>query len=107
MSLDTSFYYRLTNKFQGPSQSLDVHSDGSKRLKMAPSANFSGQRWRLIDLGGSKCALRTEYLGECFSLDVINDGKNQTPWLNQTGNFTGQSWTLTPWGDGSYKLWND
>lgn len=89
MSFDTSFYYRLTNKFQGPNQSLDVHSDGSRRLKMASTANFSGQHWRLIDLGNGKFALRTEYLGDCFSLDVINDGANDKPWLNTTGNFSG------------------
>ena len=107
MSLDTSFYYRLTNKFQGPGQSLDVHSDGSRRLKMAPTADFSGQHWRLIDLGSGKYALRTQYLGECFSLDVINDGANDKPWLNTTGNFTGQSWSLTQWADKSFKLSND
>ena len=107
MSLDTSFYYRLTNKFQGPGQSLDVHSDGSRRLKMASTANFSGQHWRLVDLGNGKYALRTEYLDDCFSLDVINDVAKDKPWLNTTGNFTGQFWSLTPWGDGSYKLSND
>jgi len=107
MSFDTSFYYRLTNKFQGPNQSLDVHPDGSRRLKMAPTGDFSGQHWRLVDLGNDKFALRTEYLGDCFSLDVINDGANDKPWLNTTGNFSGQFWTLTPWGDGSYKLSND
>src|SRR5213082_495432 len=82
MSLYTSFYYRLTNKFQGPAQSLDVHSDGSRRLKMAATANFNGQHWRLVDLGNGKYALRTEYLRECFSLDVINDEVKETPWLN-------------------------
>ena len=107
MSFDTSFYYRLTNAFQGTGQALDVKADGSRRLKMAPSADFSGQHWKLVDVGSGKYALRTDYLGDCFSLDVINDGVNQTPWLNDTGNFTGQFWSLTPWGDGSYKLWND
>lgn len=107
MSLDTSFFYRLTNNFQGQGQALDVRPDGSCRLMMAGTGNYSGQFWRLADLGGGKYALRTLYLGDCFSLDVINDGVNETPWLYPTGGFTGQSWSLTPWGDGTYKLSND
>src|SRR6185503_6259296 len=104
MSFDTSFYYRLTNQFQGAGQCLDVHSDGSRRLKIAATANFSVQHWRLVDLGNGKFALRTEYLGDCFSLDVITDGANDKPWLNPTAIFSGQSWSLTPWGDGSSQL---
>lgn len=107
MSFDTSFYYRLTNNFLGPDQALDVSPDGSGGLMMAKTADQSGQFWRLIDLGAGKYALRTLYLGDCFSLDVINDSINDTPWLAPTGNFSGQSWTLTPWGDGTYKLTND
>ena len=108
MSLDTSFYYRLTNDFQGAGFALDVKADGSGRLMMAPDADYSGQYWRFVDLGGGKYALRTLYLGDCFSLDVINDSAKETPWLNATGNFSGQSWSLTPWGDGrTVKLTND
>src|SRR5262249_37343915 len=107
MSLDASFYHRLTNKFQGPGQSLDVKPDGSRHRKMAATGDYSGQYWRLVDLGRGRYALRTQYLGDCFSLDVINDGRNETPWLNETGNYSGQFWSLTPWGDGTYKLTND
>jgi hypothetical protein len=108
MSLDTSFWYRLTNNFQGPGQALDVKADGSGRLKMAATADYSGQHWRLVELGSAKYALRTEYLGDCFSLDVINEGAKNTPWLNATGNYSGQSWSLTPWSDRrTYKLSND
>jgi M6 family metalloprotease-like protein len=108
MGLDTSFLYRLTNNFQGPGQALDVKADGSGRLMMAATADYSGQYWRLVELGQGKYALRTLYLGDCFSLDVINDGTNETPWLNATGNYSGQFWSLTPWGnEGTYKLTND
>src|SRR6266481_4608212 len=107
MSFDTSFYYRLTNGFLGAGQALDVIPDGSCRLTMTPTGNYSGQSWQLVELGGGKYGLRTEYLGDGFSLDVINDGKNRTPWLAATGNHSGQFWTLTPWGDGTYKLTND
>lgn len=108
MVLDTSFYYRLTNAFQGPGFALDVKPDGTGRLMTASTGGYSGQYWRLVDLGGGKYALRTLYLGECFSLDVIADGNDDTPWLNATGNFSGQSWSVTPWGnDGSWRLTND
>ena len=105
--LDTSFYYRLTNTFLGPGQSLDVRSDGSYLLKMAPTGNYTGQFWKLVPLGGGKYALRTAYLGDGFSLDVINDGVDNTPKMSATGNYSGQSWSLVPWGDGTYKLTND
>ena len=72
MAIDPNFYYRLSNAFLGPGYALDVKADGSGRLKMAIAADQSGQFWCLIDLGGGKLALRTLYLGDCFSLDVIN-----------------------------------
>jgi M6 family metalloprotease-like protein len=106
MGLDTTSYYRLTNSFLGRGQALDVKPDGSGHLMMAPSADVTGQLWRLVDLGGGRYALRTEYLGDGFSLDVINDGANITPWLAVTGNLSGQFWTLSPLNDGTYKLTN-
>jgi M6 family metalloprotease-like protein len=107
--IDSAFYYRLTNRFLGPGQSLDVSvgTDGTGRLMMAPSASVSGQLWRLRDEGGGRYSLTTAYLGECFALDVINDGRGDTPQLTLPGNYSGQRWTLTPWGDGSFRLSND
>jgi M6 family metalloprotease-like protein len=107
MSFDTAVYYQLTNSFLGPGQALDVEPDGSGRLRMSPKSNVQGQFWRLVDRGGGKYALRTEYLGDCFSLDVMNNGRMDAPWLAPAGDYAGQSWTLTPWGDGTYKLTND
>src|SRR5215216_787305 len=107
MSLDTSFSYRLTNNYLGSGVSLDVHSDGSHRLKMAPTGDYSGQHWLLVDRGNGKHALRTLYLGDGYSLDVINDGRNTTPWLASTGDFSGQYWTLGTWPDRTYRLTND
>jgi hypothetical protein len=104
---DTSYYYRLTNGYLGAGQSLDVIPDGSGHLMMAPTGDYSGQHWKLVDMGSGKYALRTMYLGDDFSLDVINDGKDNSPWLAKTGNFSGQFWSLVPWGDGTYMLTND
>jgi len=76
-------------RFSGRRFALDVKADGSGRLMMAPTADFSGQYWRVVDLGGGKYALHTLYLGDCFSLDVINDSAKETPLLNATGDFSG------------------
>jgi LysM domain len=96
--------YRLTNNYLGSGVSLEVHSDGSRRLKMAPTGDYSGQHWLLVDWGNGKYALRTLYLGDGYSLDVINDGTNTTPWLASTGDFSGQYWTLGTWPDRNYRL---
>ena len=105
--LDTSVFYRLTNKFLGQGKSLDVVPDGSGLLKMEVTGDHNGQFWRLVARRDGKYALQTAYLGECFSLDVINDGTNTTPCLATTGYRTGQLWTLTPWADGTYRLTSD
>lgn len=110
--IDTSAYYRLTNSFLGPTQALDVVNDGtgSGRLKMADVGNYSGQHWHFASLeDGSKYALRTQYLGEGYSLDVINDAgvDSRSLHLAPTGLYSGQFWTIKPWGDGSFKLTND
>ena len=107
MTLDTTYYYRLTNNCLGANTALDVNPDGSGRLMMAAVGDFSGQYWKLVDLGGGKYAFRTLYLGDDLSLDIVNDGIDTTPCLAQTGNCSGQSWSVTEWGDGTYKLTND
>jgi hypothetical protein len=84
-----------------------VLADGSGLLWMGPTGDASGQKWRLVDRGGGKYALQTSYLGECFSLDIVNDGTNTTPCLVPTGGSGGQHWTLTPRPDGTCRLVND
>lgn len=115
--INPSFYYRLTNAYLGTSQSLDVVNDGtnSGKLKMADSGNFSGQFWHFAllnnDSNHPKYALRTQFRGEGFSLDVVNDAgtNSRSLHLAATGNFSGQFWTVTPWNDGTstYRLTND
>jgi hypothetical protein len=85
MAVDTAFYHRLTNGLLGPGKALDVRPDGSGQLSMTPAGDQHGQRWRLVPRMGGKYMLQTAQLGDCFSLDVINDGTNRTPWLAATG----------------------
>ena len=107
MILDTSCFYRLTNGYLDANTALDVNADGSGRLTMATTGDFSGQFWKPVDLGGGKYAFQTLYLGDDFSLDIINDGVNATPCLAQTGNYSGQHWSIAQWDDGACKLTND
>jgi hypothetical protein len=48
--------------------------------------------------------LTTMWQGECRSLDIVNDGNNDTPILARTGNFSGQHWKIEVVGDGYYRL---
>ena len=43
MTLDTTYYYRLTNNCLGANTALDVNPNGSGRLMMAAVGDFSGQ----------------------------------------------------------------
>ncbi|TFK33939.1 hypothetical protein BDQ12DRAFT_727366 [Crucibulum laeve] len=94
--MSNTVYYRLTNAFNGTSKALDTNNDRSGSVHMADTGNFSGQYWKLVPVAGSssKFYLRNTYLGDDFSLDVINDGTNDQVHLAATGNFTGQFWTL-------------
>ncbi|MBV8956197.1 MAG: hypothetical protein JO179_18810, partial [Solirubrobacterales bacterium] len=82
-------------------------NDGSGRIQMAATGDYSGQFWALVPRADAKYSLHTAFLGDCFSLDVINDGTNDTPWLAPSGDFSGQLWELTPLDDGTYRLTND
>jgi hypothetical protein len=106
------YWYRLTNAFTTPSFALDVVNDGGKAssgtLEMAPSGNFSGQYWRLVpnpDPSSTTYALYTLFLGANKRLDVYGDDKTK-PHLADAGRYSGQIWTLKPWGDGTWQLTN-
>ena len=48
--------------------------------------------------------LTCKWQGEGKSLDIINDGKNNTPILANTGNYSGQYWKINKVGDDTYTL---
>ena len=109
-----SQWYRLTNAYTGPNLSLDVVNDNGTSstglLQMSPSGNFSGQYWQLTPFQtasslSSTYALYTLFLGASKRLDVYgNDAKS--PHLADGGDHSGQVWTIFPWGDGTWQLWN-
>ncbi|KAF2801710.1 uncharacterized protein BDZ99DRAFT_504410 [Mytilinidion resinicola] len=110
LTVDTSYYYRLTNDLTGPTKALDVLPDGSGGLAIVDLGPSSGQFWRLTQLtNGPKYALSTLYLGDALSLDVVNDDGNASTHvhLDTTRKDSGQYWTLTPAANGSFTLSND
>ncbi|HYK20791.1 MAG TPA: RICIN domain-containing protein [Pyrinomonadaceae bacterium] len=54
---------------------------------------------------GSFYRLTTLFQGECKSLDIVNDGRNNNqPILAKTANVSGQYWKITSLGGGYYRL---
>ncbi|GFF51463.1 hypothetical protein IFM58399_09072 [Aspergillus lentulus] len=108
-SFDPNTWYRLTNAYLGTSTALDVENDGSDNkeglLKMAPSADYSGQYWKFVPQPSGTYKLYTMFLGANRVLDVYGDDKTK-PHLATAGNYSGQQWTVESWGDGTWKLSN-
>lgn len=103
VDIDTDQFYRLTNIALSSGRSLDTAGSGLNEPMMADSGNYTGQKWRLVPVGGGYYRLINYFLGEGRSLDSFADGSLG---MSETGNFTGQYWKLTPLGDGRYRLTN-
>jgi hypothetical protein len=101
MTVDTSLVYRLRNAHLGPGRSLDA----GPRLAMAPSGDGISQRWRLVPRPDGTVALRSSSHGDCYALDVRNDG-HHTPFMAPAGDFSGQLWTVRSGPDGTVRLLN-
>ena len=111
-ALTPSQCYRLTNSYTGPNIALDVvNNNGTSStgiLKMATSGRFSGQYWQLTpypSASSNTYALFTLFLGANKRLDVYGDDATK-PHLADAGNYSGQIWTISPWGNGTWMLWN-
>lgn len=107
-----SWYYRLTNDYNGSVWALDVDKDsssGESDLHIAKTGDFSGQYWKFVPAGNDQWHLRTLFRGDGYSLDVKNDGTNDQLVMAQTGDNSGQFWNLQKVeGSGNtWKLWNN
>lgn len=108
MGFDPKVYYQLSNAFLGTGESLEVAPGGGGKLKMGPTAGGSGQLWKLVELAKDRYALRTELLGDGYSVDAtILDAERRRPWLAPTGVSPGQAWILRPIPGDRYRLTND
>ncbi|EPS31089.1 putative Ricin B-related lectin [Penicillium oxalicum 114-2] len=88
---------------------LDVDNDGVDNkegvLKMAPSANYSGQFWQFMPQLSGEYKLCTMFLGPDRVLDVYGNDKTK-PHMARVGNYSGQLWVVEGWGDGTWKSSN-
>ena len=84
-------YFRITNVELGNGKSLDSSPDAPR---MADSGNYSGQLWKLTDVGNGHVRLSNSYQ-PAKSLDTYGNAPH-APFLGNTGNYSGQFWKLTP-----------
>ena len=61
---------------------------------MGKTGNYSGQYWKLTDMGDGTFRLTNAFLKESRSLDTYSGTENK-PFMGDTGNYSGQFWTLT------------
>lgn len=108
---DVSAYYRLTNQHTGPGKALDVVVINNQyKLRVLNLDEYSSsQSWQFSERTGGKYDLSTLWLGPSKMLDVFNNAGVNSPFVHlaDEGDFSGQFWTITSWGDGSWGLTND
>jgi hypothetical protein len=76
---------------------------------MADSGNSTSQYWKFVRavFQKPKYFLRTAYSGDGMSVDTLNEGTDsRIVYLNRTGHFSGQHWSLTSHADGTFRLHN-
>ena len=81
-----------------------------ERLVIRPCVNRPAQRWMLENTEtGNRVRIHNGAAGADMCLDVVNDGSNSTLTLARCGEFTGQSWSVTPAGQAArfFQLRND
>lgn len=110
-----TFYFRLTNSYNGPAWALGVVPGGSGNLKITPSGANHDQCWSLTPFEGIEGAyhLSSRWRASEYSLTFAKG--NETPgeedrlWLSKTENTPGQSWHLTKIDPSfaQFKLWNE
>lgn len=109
---DPSYYYRLTNDYRGPNESLDSYPDGTYNCWMGPTGNYSGQLWYFLPIAGSGGYYTMQNLyggsgralegaaspGQCFLVGPFNPGE-----------YTGMMWkpvSAAAYSPGRYYLQN-
>lgn len=102
-------WYRLKNKYNPSSYSLDVINDNglesTGNIELARVGNFSGQYWQIKFVGNETYILRSMFLGANRQLDVTGSGR-KTPVLRTATREYTQQWRIVPWGDGTWRIEN-
>ena len=109
--ISQSAYYKLTNKFTGPSAGLKVmeSSNDDLLLHVDPTDTHKSpiQYWQFIPIHGTnKFHICTEYRSAFYSIDIFREDKSK-PHLMPFDHVSGQEWTLLLWPDGTVRMSND
>ena len=110
--------YTITNLDSGPDAPLGAYWDESIRrhlLAITPASPAHAdvtpiRTWRFIEAGDGEYNLCTDAFERPLHLDILNQdhGAVRTvPNLTTPGHYSGQYWTLTPWGDGTWRMRNE
>jgi hypothetical protein len=90
-------FYRLSTKWLGEEYSLEVMADGKrKNVQMAPSADVTGQYWKIAPSNDGYYRLTNRWLGTSKSLDIINDRTKSRMQMASTADVSGQYWEIVP-----------
>jgi hypothetical protein len=103
LSIDQSFYYKLSTQLRGNGMKLDVVNGGPKNnlTRLGPDQDVSGQFWRFVGNADGTFRLSTIFRGPGMCLDIFNGGPNNNqPHLVKCGNFSGQFWVIILTEDG-------
>ncbi|RKH54854.1 RICIN domain-containing protein [Corallococcus llansteffanensis] len=91
---EASGAWRLTTQWRGTGLSL-ANTAGNRPLLVATAA-APEQLWKVTPVGNGAYWLTNQAQAAALSLDIVNDGRNTTPILAKTGNFSGQMWKVSP-----------
>jgi PDZ domain len=94
-------FIRLTNELLGSSRSLTSDSQG--RLRMRPSSQSAGQRWRIVSAGAGKRRLINDRLGPDWSLTATPGSSLPTLEPIEPGS-SKQHWRIIPLGNDSFQI---
>jgi len=87
--------FSLANVASGKDFQLDVvNNDALDSVKLATTAEVSGQKWTFTQLDNGYCRLTNDFTGSEVALDIENEGDMTVPKLTAVGDFSGQNWTV-------------
>lgn len=89
--------YAIRTISLGDGFSLDVVNDNginSRKLRLAPTADVSGQSWMITTWSDATYRLSNDFTGPDMHLDTVDTAEPYTPMLS-TNNTSGQHWRFT------------
>jgi len=114
-TVDTSYWYLLRNDYTTTTRFLDIQNTALQLVMNPRSPPLQpSMYWKFVPVPNlpastPKYGIRAFSLRDMYSMDVWNDNGTSSTGIRMrpTGVFSGQQWSIVPWGDGSFQLVND